>query len=165
MKVLVPRHSRLFPSQEFREECRQRIAAHPPNRFETYNDWFYFIHIDPVQRWIHAFGMFVGTFFFGAMLWAWSWWSLPFYGLGVFFFYGFGVISHKIYDRGEAKSDPKYFLTTLWPVIAINLTTVLFLYDRQLRTFVLKYPFVREAFDLVEIERSSVPSHVLGKSE
>ncbi len=163
MKGLVPRHSRLFPSPEFREEARLRIANIPKERFETYVDWFYYIHIDPVQRWVHAFGMFVGAGFFGAMVAAWGWWSIPFYLIGVFFFYGFGVISHQIYDRGEAKSEPKYFLLTLWLVISINLTTVLMTYDAGLRRFVAKYPFAAEAFDLIEMERSEVLSHVLGR--
>jgi len=76
--------------------------------------------------------------------------TLLYYLLGVFFFYGLGVISHYIYDGGAAKSDPNFFWTTTKVVIEVNLYTILGIYDRRLRAFVNKYPFTQKAFELEE---------------
>lgn len=152
--ILVPKNSRFFPSKEQRNLSSQRIKEYPPEKFETYNDWFFFIHIDPVQRFIHAFGMYVGSFFFIMIFIEWSKLSFLYYLLGVFFFYGLGVISHAIFDKGTAKSEPKYFITTLKDVIYFNLATTFGFYDKALRRFIKKYPFVIDAYQLEEINRA-----------
>ena len=131
--------------------------------FKTYNDWFYFIHIDPAQRIVHAFGMFAGSYFFIMLFLEWSFKSIVYYLLGVFFFYVLGIISHLIYDKGTAKSDPKYFIPTFIPVIKFNILTSLGIYDNSLRRFCDKYPFTVKAYDLVEINGFSLIPFLLGK--
>ena len=151
--ILVPKNSRFFPTTEQRKQSAARVQNYPPEKFETYNDWFFYIHIDPVQRMIHTFGMYVGLFFFTMIFIDWSYQSIYYYLLGVFFLYGLGVISHLIYDQGQAKSAPRYFLSTLIVVIEFNLATTFGYYDKKLRKFIEKYPFVKEAYELEEIKR------------
>ena len=152
--ILIPKNSRFFPTDEQRQQSAARVLDYPPEKFESYNDWFFYIHIDPVQRMIHAFGMYVGLFFFVMIFIEWSYLSIFYYLLGVFFFYGLGVISHLIYDLGKAKSAPRYFLSTLVVVIQFNLATTFGYYDKRLRKFIKKYPFVINAYELQEIKRS-----------
>ena len=159
--ILVPKNSRFYPSKEQRELAAKRVNSFTPEKFDAYNDWFYFIHIDPVQRLIHAFGMYVGLYLFVMIFIEWSTLSWLYYILGVFFFYVLGIISHQIYDKGQAKSEPKYFLPTFMVVIKFNLQTTFGFYDKGLRDFVKKYPFVKEAYELEEIPRSQLLSHLL----
>ncbi len=159
---LIPLEARFFPSKEQRLNSKRRNQEYTKDDFETYNDWFYFIHIDPAQRFVHAFGMYVGTFFFAMIFIEWSILSILYYLLGVFFFYVLGIISHFIYDSASAKSEPKYFLHTLIPVIKFNLLTTFGGYDKSLRAFTKKYPFVIKAYDLVEVPTNKVISHLYG---
>ena len=154
-KVLVPRSTRLIPNQESKSFHRKRNSLFTPDRFETYNDWFYFIHVDPFIRWVHAIGMMIGFilyFIAGYKCWITGITvevSLIFL-TGVFFFYFLPLISHFIYDGGTAKSTPDKFHSTLIPVIHINLLTLSGRYDEWLRAFIKKYPFTIEAWELEE---------------
>jgi hypothetical protein len=157
-KVLIPSYSRFFPSKEQREVAAKANREFNVDSFDTYNDWFYFIHINPAQRLLHAFGMFTGfSFFFRSIIEL----NIIYFFIGTFFFYFLGLISHFIYDKATARSGPKHFLSTLWPVIRINLHTSFGIYDKSLRAFVEKYPFVSNIHDLQEVPKKNVISYLL----
>jgi len=153
--VLGPRTCRLHPTAATRERNHRTLTSTPPEEFDRYWDWFYFLHVDPVQRWIHLVGMLLGTWIFwraGGLLLEGRWLAGAALGaFGCFPFYGFGVISHNVYDKGAAESDPAYWHVTFFTVVYINLTTMLGLYDRTLRAFVARYPWVRARWDLVDV--------------
>ncbi|MBT3586009.1 MAG: hypothetical protein HN509_13970 [Halobacteriovoraceae bacterium] len=134
-----------------RDRNSARMLAHPPERFETYQDWFFFSHIDPVQRFWHCLGMIIGTPMFLLLFYFWNSWSVLFYLLGVFFFYGFGVLSHLYYDGSKGRSEMRNFHLTTWLVIKINYWTFFGFYPKVLGKFVEKYPFTKEAFELEEV--------------
>lgn len=157
MSILQPKFSRLIPNQESRAFHMERNQKFTADKFQIYNDWFYFIHVDPIIRWIHAVGMVLGfiLYYFSA----YEWWIAGFstsvvakFFVGVFFFYFLPLISHYIYDGGSAKSTPDRFHSTLIPVIHINLLTLTGRYDKWLRKFIQKYPFTVEAWQLEEKE-------------
>lgn len=154
-KVLLPRKSRFLPSKDLRQEGIKRNSALKLEDFECLEDWFFFTHIDPTQRLIHAVGMILGLIFFSVALynlWHQEWIGVGVsYFIGVFFYYVSGIISHQFYDAGTGRSHPKYLLPTFIPVIKINLATTFGYYDQVLREFIRKYPFVIEAYDLVEV--------------
>ncbi len=156
MKHLRPRLSRLIPDRESRAFHSARNLRYTPADFDTYNHWFYFIHIDPYTRALHAFGMVTGVSFYAFSLYLFtsSGFQLGAFTalfLGAFFFYVFPLLSHYLYDGGGAKSTPDKFLPTLLPVIHINLMTLTGRFDPWLREFVKKYPFTVEAWALEEV--------------
>lgn len=160
MSILDSKFTRLIPSRESRAFHVERNRIYTIDKFESYNDWFYFIHVDPFTRWIHAIGMVLGSIFFYFM--GYEFWLTGFslsvflkYLAGVFFFYVLPLISHYIYDGGSAKSTPERFHSTLIPVVHINYLTLTGQYDKWLRKFIEKYPFTREAWQLEEKEGSS----------
>lgn len=148
---LIPANARWRPTSESRAENCRRVAAHAPERFKKYSDYFFFIHVDPVLRFWHSLGMFAGIAFFALLVFNISnWpWNLVLYSLGVLFFYGFGVISHYFYDGGVAKTGRKHFWDSLFTVIYFNTLTAFGLYQRRLRRFVEEYPFTIEAYELL----------------
>jgi hypothetical protein len=156
--LLYPNYARFKPSQKMREKGLERNQKYKREDFHNLEDWFFYTHIDPVQRIIHAIGMFVGLFFFALCFYSLAKlnvaMTLSFYGAGVFFYYVSGIISHQFYDAGTGRSHPKFLLPTFIPVIKINLATTCRTYDSELRAFVKKYPFVKEAYELVEVPYS-----------
>ncbi|MBA2403984.1 MAG: hypothetical protein H0V66_04365 [Bdellovibrionales bacterium] len=155
MNQLIPKYSRLFPSQSTRQFHLERNNNYGPDKFHTYNDWFYFIHVDPVIRWWHAAGMVIGTLFYifaalDAWVFGFTFFMVFKFFLGMFFFYFLPLISHFYYEGGSAKSSPDKFHSTLIPVIHINLMTLTGRYDKWLRTYIEKYPFTQEAWELEE---------------
>ncbi len=156
--ILYPSQSRFLPSQEIRDQALMRNSKYKLRDFETLEDWFFYTHVDPVQRMIHAIGMFIGLSFFGLcsyFLFSENWpLTALFYLLGVFFYYVSGIISHQFYDAGTGRSRPKDLITTFIPVIKINLATTFGSYDDKLRAFIAKYPFVTEAYQLIEVRHT-----------
>ena len=143
-----PKNTKWIMDPATKAKNLKRVLAFGPERFDCYQDYFFFVHIDPVQRFWHSMGMVVGLFFFTMLFYSWSIWSILFYFLGVFFFYGIGVISHAYYDGHSGKSEIKYFHITTPTVIKINLLTLSGLYQKYLDKFIQKYPFTVEAFEL-----------------
>lgn len=155
MGKLRSKYTFLLPNKASRDFHQERNRKFTVDKFQSYNDWFYFIHVDPVVRWIHAIGMVLGfsLYFYSAyLLWVNGFEIKTVLTLfaGMFFFYFLPLISHYIYDGGSAKSTPDRFHSTLIPVIHINLMTLTFSYDPWLRRFVEKYPFTVEAWQLEE---------------
>lgn len=153
---LRSKFSRLIPNSESRAFHRARNAQYTPEKFNSYNDWFYFIHVDHYLRWIHAVSMVIGFFLY--FISAYKLWifglkadTVITFFVGVFFFYFLPLISHFIYDGGTAKSTPDKFHSTLIPVIHINLMTLTGTYDSWLRKFMVKYPFTQDAWQLEEV--------------
>lgn len=147
--------ARPIPSKDSRKFHQERNGIYTPDKFESYTDWFYFIHVDPFTRWVHSIGMVIGLilyFISGYELWIFGLKTgvVIKFLIGVFFFYFLPLISHYIYDGGSAKSTPDKFHSTLIPVIHINLLTLSGQYDKWLRKFMTKYPFTREAWQLEE---------------
>lgn len=167
--LLIPREARFFPSKEMRIKAGRRVEHYSQDHFESLQDWFYFIHIDPAQRYVHAIGMLIGMVIYLAQFLYLSELSLLahliLFSVGTFFFYGLGILSHVIYDYGTAKSEPKNFLPTYPVVIKFNFLTLVGRYDQDLRRFVARYPFAKEAFDLIEIPQAQLLTHLLAPTD
>jgi len=160
-KILIPKHSSFFTSAKFRNHAASINDNYPAGLFENDQDWFFFFHIDPAIRLIHAFGMNMGFYFYVMALLEWSLFSFVYIGFGIFFFYFLGVITHKIYDKSSAPIKREHLRTTFWTVIKINYMTTFGGYDEALREFVDKYPFTTEAHNLVEIEKNNLLKYLI----
>lgn len=155
---LIPKSARLIPTGETKNFHKLRNQQYGPDKFKCYNDWFYFIHVDPYLRWIHAMGMILGLilYFFSAykfFLFGVNKESIGIFFSGVFFFYFLPLISHYFYEGRGQKPTPDKFHSTLIPVIHINLMTLTGRYDKWLKKFIIKYPFTSVAWQLEERQK------------
>jgi hypothetical protein len=153
--ILVSKYSKPLPTKQTKDFHLNRNQKYRPEDFKNYNDWFYFVHIDPYVRIVHALGMFLGLFFFTitfykVCIFGISLSSIILFFIGTFFFYFLPLLSHHFYDGATAISSPGEFHSTIITVIHINLLTVTGTYDRWLRKFIQKYPFTKEAWELEE---------------
>lgn len=151
MEPLIPSNTRWIPNKASRQASQDRLDRYGADLFESYNEYFFFMHVDPVLRFWHTIGMFAGTLFFVMLAIKWNVWplNLTYYLLGVLFFYGFGILSHYAYDGGDAKTGVSRFVSTFPTVVRFNLLTATGLYQRELRKFVAKYPVTVEAYGLL----------------
>jgi hypothetical protein len=151
---LRPRDAAWWPSPEVRAKARARIIEHPPEAFAVFEDYFFFIHIHPMNRWVHVLGMWIGLgVFAGSLAWllAGSWLCVPTFLVGHLFFTGFGVLGHVLYDgTPEARTDRAYFFKAFPWILRINFETMTGRYPPRLAAFVERYPWVIEAWDLVD---------------
>src|SRR5262245_24250564 len=138
MKVYVPANSRWIPTAVSRQRNLSINRACGEERFECFTDWFFFTHIDPVLRFWHTLGMFGGLILFAVAFVLWNGWSLLIGLVGVFFFYGFGLISHLAYSSGSGVSDPARYHRSSSTLIAINFWTASGIYHKKLETFLRK---------------------------
>ena len=162
---LIPRFTRLIPTSKTRTLANKATLGRGVESFENYGDWFFYGHLDPVQRYIHLFGMLSGTILYLysiSTLMAQHWTLLGIQlAIATFLFYGTGVVSHFIYDKGASKSDPKYWNVTFKVVVYVNLLTLIGRYDEVLRKYVEKYPFTKEDYDLIEVDKKGIWSTIL----
>ncbi|PIK13661.1 hypothetical protein [Halobacteriovorax sp. JY17] len=162
---LIPRFSRIIPTKETRELANKATLGRGVESFENYADWFFYGHLDPIQRYIHLFGMLSGTILYLysiTTLMNQDWILLiTQIVIATFLFYGTGVLSHFIYDKGASKSDPNYWNVTFKAVIYINLLTLVGKYDEVLRGYVEKYPFTKIDYDLIEVDKKGIWKTIL----
>lgn len=169
MNILIPKSTRLIPHKAQRLRINQMVNSHPPGDFESYWDWFYFLHLDPISRFIHWVGMILGFYYYYLFIVELTSVSILHsafnLGFGFFCFYCFGLIAHLIYDKGAAKSDPKFWHITLWGVIYINLATMSGLYGKTLRAFIKKYPWAKDEWELEEKSLAQALLQIIGLSK
>ncbi|CBW25835.1 putative membrane protein [Halobacteriovorax marinus SJ] len=157
---LIPSFSRVIPSKQTRKLANQATLGRSLEDFDNYGDWFFYGHVDPVQRYLHLFGMLTGTLLYLhsiITLINQQWLILVIeLILATFLFYGTGVLSHIIYDKGASKSDPKFWSVTFKVVVYINLLTLVGRFDKVFREYVEKYPFTREDYQLIEVDKLGI---------
>lgn len=154
LRFKIPQSSRFIPIRAERQRLFEAIRNRNKEDFHSYWDWFFYIHICPISRFIHWVGMLLGLYFYTQFFFEIgkvSWWiSLSDLIIGIICFYYFGVISHLIYDNIAGKVVPKYWYITFWAVIYINLITMFGLYGRELKKQIKKYPFINDDWQLVD---------------
>ena len=149
-----PRVLAWWPTSAQRAVARDRVLETPPEAFESFQDYFFFIHIHPLNRAVHVMGMLMGIPIFiasGAWLLAGSWWCVPVFLVGHVFFTGFGIAGHVLYDgTAMARTSRANFFKAFPWVVRINLETLTGRYPVRLAAFVERYPWVKDRWDLIE---------------
>lgn len=127
-----------------RNQRKDVINNYMPNDFETYEDYFYYLHLNQRVRYMHLVGMIGGLVLLPYAIYTLKWWLFVIYFV---LFYGFGYISHWIFDgvvsRTAAEAPWKSFIYAT----KINLMCLRPKYVKELdEAFYKKYPFVTKVF-------------------
>jgi len=141
------------PSRTRRLKAAARNLAYPREHFKSDADFFFFTHLDPVQRFWHVLGFLLSFLFFPTSIAAFIHHSvtrgIALWATGVFCFYGFGFISHRLYDGGTGATRPRLFLTSIPWALRLNwLTLRTSHFRRQLVEFAARYPFTVSAWEM-----------------
>lgn len=116
-----------------------------PDRFETYEDYFYYLHLNWHVRLMHLVGMIGGLLLLPYALYTLKWWTFVLYFI---LFYGFGYISHWLFDGVVSRTAAEAPWGSFIYATKINLMCLRPSYVKKLdQDFYQKYPFVREVFD------------------
>lgn len=127
-----------------REDRKEKVNDLMPSNFESYEDYFYYLHLNKNVRIMHLVGMIGGLCLLPYALYTLKWWTFVLYFV---LFYGFGYISHWLFDgvvsRTAAEAPWKSFLYAT----KINLLCLRPFKIKKLdEEFYRKYPFVRDVF-------------------
>jgi hypothetical protein len=111
-----------------------------PDLFETYFDYYVFIHLNNRVQKLHVFGMLLGFYFLIMALVHWSWtfllWHLITFNL-------IPLISHWIYDGIMTPTASGAKFVSTWYAIKINTWSLTGQQEKKEKDFFLKYPFVK----------------------
>jgi hypothetical protein len=127
-------------TREYRQKLINTIG---PDRFETYYDYFFYLHLNTHVQIMHAVGMVSGLLLLPFVIYLMSW---PLLILYTILFYGFGFAAHWIFDGAisrTAKEAPWYsFIYALkinWLAMTGKMKTLEIEFQER-------YPFTREVF-------------------
>ncbi len=128
-----------------RIDRKKTINGLTPKEFETYEDYFYYLHLNQHVRIMHLVGMAGGLLILPYALYTLEWWTFIVYFV---LFYGFGYMSHWIFDGIVSRTASEAPWKSFIYATKINLICLNPRYVKKLdRDFYNKYPFVKEVFD------------------
>lgn len=115
-----------------------------PNDFKNYEDYFYYLHLNPNVRYAHLVGTIIGLLILPFALYTLKWWMFLVY---FFFFYGFGFLGHWVFDGVVSRTAGEAPWLSFIYASKINLYSLRPKLIRNLDVkFYEKYPFVREVY-------------------
>lgn len=126
--------------KEFRKKTLLELS---PERFETYFDYYVFIHLNSKVVVMHSVGMLLGFLFLALAIYHWSWIFLV---VHLICFNVIPLVSHIIFDGINTPTATGAPLISIWYAIRINMW---YLTGRQKKIeedFIRKYPFTEKFF-------------------
>ncbi len=122
----------------------EQINDFMPQDFENYEDYFYYLHLNQRVRIMHLIGMLGGLCLLPYALITLKWWLFVLYFI---LFYGFGYISHWIFDGAVSRTAAEAPWKSFIYATKINLLSLRPKYMKKLDDqFYRKYEFVSKVF-------------------
>lgn len=119
------------------------ILTLPPDKFETYFDYYVYIHLNSDVVITHVVGMLLGFLFLALAIIHWSWIYL---GLHLFCFNIIPLVSHKIFDGIGTPTAVGAPLISIWYAIKINMWYLTGQQAKKENEFFAKYPFAKDYY-------------------
>lgn len=129
--------------QNTREARRKILLTLPPEKFDTYFDYYVYIHLNTQVVVWHVVGMLSGFLFLGLAIAKMSWIYLL---LHLFCFNIIPLVSHWIYDGIMTPTASGAPLISIWYAIRINMWYLTGSAKRIEAEFIKKYPFTEAYF-------------------
>jgi hypothetical protein len=121
-----------------RVDRSNRLLQVSPDLFETYFDYYIFIHLNRQVQILHVVGMCLGFLFITLAIVKWSW---VFLVLHLITFNLIPLVSHWIYDGIMTPTASGAKLVSIWYAIKLNVWFMTGQQDKREKAFILKYPF------------------------
>ncbi len=115
-----------------------RLLQVSPDLFETYFDYYVFIHLNRQVQILHAVGMLLGFLFFILALLKWSWGYLF---LHLITFNLIPLVSHWMYDGIMTPTATGAKFVSIWYAIKLNMWPLSGQQHKKEQAFIKKYPF------------------------
>lgn len=126
-----------------RTERQLHLLELSPALFETYFDYYIFIHLNRDVQKLHVVGMLLGFMFLGLAIIKWSWVYLI---LHLITFNLIPLVSHWIYDGIMTPTASGAKIISIWYAIKLNIWFMTGQQDQKERQFIAKYPFTEKYF-------------------
>jgi len=126
------------------KEVRSKILhTLPPEKFDTYFDYYVYIHLNRNVQVMHVIGMLLGFLFLTLAIMKWSWIYL---GLHLFCFNIIPLVSHNIFDGVGTPTATGAPLISIWYAMKINMWYLTGQQDIKEREFLARYPFAEHYY-------------------
>lgn len=132
MKVLNNRASR-----------KKLLYQYQPSDFENYYDYFFYLHLNDSVKTMHNVGMITGLLLLPFAIYFMNIYLFVIYFI---FFYGFGFISHWIYDGNVSRTAGEAPWLSFKYATKINLLALTGKIHKQEEEFLKKYPFTKKVY-------------------
>lgn len=126
-----------------RDERAKILHSLPPERFETYFDYYVYIHLNQNVQIMHVIGMLMGFLFLVMAIIKWSWVYLI---LHLISFNIIPLISHNIFDGVGTPTATGAPLISIWYAIKINMWYLTGQQKKKEQEFFQKYPFAESYY-------------------
>ncbi len=126
-----------------KKERSDKIKALDPDQFESYEDYFLAIHLNPRVALMHSVGFVIGLFIFPLAIYFLSWYLFIIY---LCFFYGFGFISHYLFDGVPSRTAKEAPWKSFEYAIKVNLLYMLGRLPKVRRELFNKYDFLENVY-------------------
>lgn len=126
-----------------RDDRSKRVLTLPPERFDSYFDYYVFIHLNTDVVILHCVGMLLGFFFLAMAIIKMSWVYLV---LHLVTFNLIPLVSHWIYDGLMTPTASGAPFISIWYAIRINMWYLTGRQNKIEQKFIEKYPFAEEYF-------------------
>lgn len=126
-----------------RDDRKAALLSLPPEKFETYFDYYVYIHLNTDVVILHCIGMLLGFFFLALAIIKMSWVYLV---LHLFTFNIIPLVSHWIYDGIMTPTASGAPLISIWYAIRINMWYLTGQARKKEEAFIRKYPFTESYF-------------------
>lgn len=127
-------------SKDFRKKTLLELS---PDKFESYFDYYVFIHLNSKVVIMHSIGMILGFIFLGLALYHWSWIYLLAH---LICFNVIPLVSHIIFDGINTPTATGAPLVSIWYAIKINMWYLTGRQKKNEAEFIRKYPFTKKFF-------------------
>lgn len=132
----------MIPTTSKRER-KERLESLNPSEFGSYRDFFYALHLNQRTQQMHLIGALIGPIFFVLSIVHLNVW---FFLINLFFFYGFGFLSHYLFDGVVSRTAKEAPWGSFRFALEINWFCLTGKMKKIEQDFLLKYPFVKSIY-------------------
>lgn len=126
-----------------KEERAKNLHSLSPERFETYFDYYVYIHLNQKVQIMHVIGMLLGFLFLALAIIKWSWVYLV---LHLISFNIIPLVSHNLFDGVGTPTATGAPLISIWYAIKINMWYLTGQQTKKEQEFFQKYPFAESYY-------------------
>lgn len=126
-----------------RKQRKERLESLKQEDFACYRDFFFALHLNSYTQWAHLIGAISGLLLLAFSIYHLSITLFILYGLC---FYGFGFMSHLIFDGLVSKTAKEAPWGSFIYAVEVNWLCFTGKIKKEEERFLKQYPFVRSAY-------------------
>ena len=126
-----------------RRELKESLSQLEPKDFDSYEEYFWALHLNESVVIMHLIGFVLGLAILPYALYTLQW---PLFVVYFFFFYGFGFLSHWIFDGIPSRTAKEAPWGSFIYAVDVNLSFLTGRFQKKQHELLSKYPKLRDIY-------------------